>query len=97
MKVRFYRNGDRFYQGLVYVVSTARFRTFESLLADLTTRLADKASLPKEFDMSSQLMDQKKLTLLMILLKEGVMFVLHLMLSNELIMEAELIQIGVSM
>jgi len=47
MKVRFYRNGDRFYQGLVYVVSTARFRTFESLLADLTTRLADKASLPQ--------------------------------------------------
>lgn len=47
IKVRFYCNGDQFHQGLGYVVSTARFRTFDALLADLTKRLADKANLPK--------------------------------------------------
>ncbi|RUS79669.1 hypothetical protein EGW08_012553, partial [Elysia chlorotica] len=35
-KVRFYRNGDRFFRGMVYAVSTERFRTFESLLSSLT-------------------------------------------------------------
>ena len=35
-KVRFYRNGDRFFKGMVYAVSTERFRTFESLLSSLT-------------------------------------------------------------
>ncbi|GFN81615.1 serine/threonine-protein kinase dclk1-like [Plakobranchus ocellatus] len=35
-KVRFYRNGDRFFKGMVYAVSTERFRTFESLLSALT-------------------------------------------------------------
>nr|CAB3236361.1 serine/threonine-protein kinase DCLK2 [Phallusia mammillata] len=46
-KVRFYRNGDRFHQGLVYAISSARFRSFDFLLADLTHRLADKANLPQ--------------------------------------------------
>lgn len=46
-QVRFYRNGDKFYQGLVYAISKCRFRTFEVLLADLTVRLADKANLPQ--------------------------------------------------
>lgn len=35
-KVRFYRNGDKFYRGAVYAVSPERFRTFDSLLAELT-------------------------------------------------------------
>lgn len=35
-RVRFYRNGDRFFKGMVYAVSTERFRTFESLLSSLT-------------------------------------------------------------
>lgn len=47
-KVRFYRNGDRFFQGMVYAVSPERFRTFESLLAELTSSpLGDKVVLPK--------------------------------------------------
>ncbi|XP_033632372.1 serine/threonine-protein kinase DCLK1-like [Asterias rubens] len=46
-KVRFYRNGDRFFKGIVYAVSTERFRTFESLLADLTRTLSDKSHLPQ--------------------------------------------------
>lgn len=46
-KVRFYRNGDRFFKGIVYAVSPERFRTFESLLANLTdSPLGDKAVLP---------------------------------------------------
>ncbi|XP_022086203.1 serine/threonine-protein kinase DCLK1-like isoform X2 [Acanthaster planci] len=46
-KVRFYRNGDRFFKGIVYAVSPERFRTFESLLADLTRTLSDKSHLPQ--------------------------------------------------
>lgn len=46
-KVRFYRNGDRFYKGLLYAVSVERFRTFESLLAELTNSpLCDKNVMP---------------------------------------------------
>ncbi|XP_059139794.1 serine/threonine-protein kinase DCLK1-like isoform X3 [Physella acuta] len=46
-KVRFYRNGDRFFKGMVYAVSTERFRTFESLLTTLTSSaLCDKNVLP---------------------------------------------------
>ena len=46
-QVRFYRNGDKFHQGLVYAISKSRFRSFEVLLADLTIRLADKGNLPQ--------------------------------------------------
>ena len=46
-KVRFYRNGDRFFKGIVYAVSAERFRTFEALLADLTRTLTDQSHLPQ--------------------------------------------------
>ena len=46
-KVRFYRNGDRFFKGMVYAVSPERFRTFESLMANLTdSPIGDKKVLP---------------------------------------------------
>ena len=46
-KVRFYRNGDRFFKGMAYAVSIERFRTFESLLAELTNSpLCDKNIMP---------------------------------------------------
>lgn len=46
-KIRFYRNGDRFFKGMVYAVSPERFRTFESLLANLTdSPVGDKNVLP---------------------------------------------------
>ncbi|KAH3829787.1 serine/threonine-protein kinase DCLK1-like [Dreissena polymorpha] len=46
-KVRFYRNGDRFFKGMVYAVSPERFRTFESLMANLTeSPIGDKNILP---------------------------------------------------
>ena len=46
-KVRFYRNGDRFFKGIVYAVSVERFRTLDSLLVDLTSSpLCDKNILP---------------------------------------------------
>lgn len=46
-KVRFYRNGDRFFKGMIYAVSPERFRTFESLMAELTlSPLCDKVVLP---------------------------------------------------
>ncbi|XP_019621245.1 PREDICTED: serine/threonine-protein kinase DCLK1-like isoform X1 [Branchiostoma belcheri] len=46
-KVRFYRNGDRFFKGIVYAVSPERFRSFEALLADLTRTLTDNVNLPQ--------------------------------------------------
>uniref|UniRef100_T1IPD7 Serine/threonine-protein kinase DCLK2 n=1 Tax=Strigamia maritima TaxID=126957 RepID=T1IPD7_STRMM len=46
-KVRFYRNGDRFFKGVVYAVSNERFRSIESLLEELTKSLVDQANLPK--------------------------------------------------
>lgn len=46
-KVRFYRNGDRYFKGLVYAVSVDRFRSLDALLAELTRALADNLHLPQ--------------------------------------------------
>ncbi|XP_037543626.1 neuronal migration protein doublecortin-like [Nematolebias whitei] len=46
-KVRFYRNGDRYFKGIVYAVANDRFRTFDALLADLTRLLSDHINLPQ--------------------------------------------------
>ncbi|XP_060064382.1 serine/threonine-protein kinase DCLK1-like [Ylistrum balloti] len=47
MKVRFYRNGDKFFKGIVYAVSCERFRTLDSLLVDLTdSPVCDRNVLP---------------------------------------------------
>nr|XP_061816248.1 serine/threonine-protein kinase DCLK2-like isoform X2 [Nerophis lumbriciformis] len=46
-KVRFYRNGDRYFKGLVYAVSSDRFRSFDALLMELTRSLADNLHLPQ--------------------------------------------------
>ncbi|KAF0030030.1 hypothetical protein F2P81_016761 [Scophthalmus maximus] len=45
-KVRFYRNGDRYFNGIVYAISQERFRSLEALLADLTRSLSDNVNLP---------------------------------------------------
>ncbi|XP_072319175.1 serine/threonine-protein kinase DCLK2 isoform X2 [Eucyclogobius newberryi] len=46
-KVRFYRNGDKYFKGLVYAVSSDRFRSFDALLMELTRSLSDNVSLPQ--------------------------------------------------
>ncbi|XP_029460974.1 serine/threonine-protein kinase DCLK2 isoform X2 [Rhinatrema bivittatum] len=46
-KVRFYRNGDRYFKGLVYAVSGERFRSFDALLMELTRSLSDNVNLPQ--------------------------------------------------
>uniref|UniRef100_A0A672H2R9 Serine/threonine-protein kinase DCLK2 n=1 Tax=Salarias fasciatus TaxID=181472 RepID=A0A672H2R9_SALFA len=46
-KIRFYRNGDRYFKGIVYAISPERFRSLESLLADLTRSLSDNVNLPQ--------------------------------------------------
>uniref|UniRef100_A0A3B5QVI8 Serine/threonine-protein kinase DCLK2 n=1 Tax=Xiphophorus maculatus TaxID=8083 RepID=A0A3B5QVI8_XIPMA len=46
-KVRFYRNGDRYFKGLVYAVSSDRFRSYDALLMELTRSLADNLHLPQ--------------------------------------------------
>lgn len=46
-KVRFYRNGDRYFHGLVCAVSAERFRTLDALLAELTRALTDNVHLPQ--------------------------------------------------
>ncbi|XP_053543452.1 serine/threonine-protein kinase DCLK1b isoform X1 [Ictalurus punctatus] len=45
-KVRFYRNGDRHFKGIVYAISRDRFRSLDALLADLTRSLCDSLNLP---------------------------------------------------
>ncbi|XP_032873631.1 serine/threonine-protein kinase DCLK2 isoform X5 [Amblyraja radiata] len=44
-KVRFYRNGDRYFKGLVYAVSQDRFRSLDALLMELTKSLSDNVNL----------------------------------------------------
>ncbi|XP_063776645.1 serine/threonine-protein kinase DCLK2 isoform X2 [Pseudophryne corroboree] len=46
-KVRFYRNGDRYFKGLPYAVSSERFGSFDALLMELTRSLSDNVSLPQ--------------------------------------------------
>ncbi|GLD53488.1 serine/threonine-protein kinase DCLK1-like isoform X1, partial [Lates japonicus] len=46
-KIRFYRNGDRYFKGIVYAISQERFRSLEALLADLTRSLSDNVNLPQ--------------------------------------------------
>ncbi|KAM9314401.1 serine/threonine-protein kinase DCLK2 isoform 2-T2 [Pholidichthys leucotaenia] len=46
-KVRFYRNGDRYFKGLVYAVSSDRFRSLDALLIELTRSLSDNVNLPQ--------------------------------------------------
>ncbi|XP_051784113.1 serine/threonine-protein kinase DCLK2 isoform X3 [Erpetoichthys calabaricus] len=46
-KVRIYRNGDKYFKGLVYAVSGDRFRSFDALLMELTRSLSDNVNLPQ--------------------------------------------------
>ncbi|XP_066535158.1 serine/threonine-protein kinase DCLK2 [Hoplias malabaricus] len=46
-KVRFYRNGDRYFKGLLYAVSSDRFRSLDALLMELTRSLSDNVNLPQ--------------------------------------------------
>ncbi|XP_054912585.1 serine/threonine-protein kinase DCLK2-like isoform X2 [Poeciliopsis prolifica] len=46
-KVRFYRNGDKYFKGLVYAVSSDRFRSLAALLMELTRSLSDNVNLPQ--------------------------------------------------
>ncbi|XP_033986105.1 serine/threonine-protein kinase DCLK2 isoform X1 [Trematomus bernacchii] len=46
-KVRFYRNGDRYFKGLVYAISSDRFRSMDALLMELTRSLSDNVNLPQ--------------------------------------------------
>ncbi|XP_047247721.1 serine/threonine-protein kinase DCLK1-like isoform X2 [Girardinichthys multiradiatus] len=46
-KIRFYRNGDRYFKGIVYAISQERFRSLDTLLADLTRCLSDNVNLPQ--------------------------------------------------
>ncbi|KAK1889921.1 Neuronal migration protein doublecortin [Dissostichus eleginoides] len=46
-KVQFYRNGDRYFNGIVYAISADRFRTVDALLADMTRSLSDNVNLPQ--------------------------------------------------
>lgn len=61
-KVRFYRNGDRYFNGIVYAISTDKFRTFDALLADLTRSLSDNVNLPQGVRTIYNLEGTKKIT-----------------------------------
>lgn len=44
-KVRFYRNGDRFFKGVTLAVSAERYRTFDALLSELNRLVGDRVNL----------------------------------------------------
>uniref|UniRef100_A0A8C4HQT7 Serine/threonine-protein kinase DCLK2 n=1 Tax=Dicentrarchus labrax TaxID=13489 RepID=A0A8C4HQT7_DICLA len=46
-KMRFYRNGDKYFKGMVYAVSNDRFRSLDALLMELTRSLSDNVNLPQ--------------------------------------------------
>ncbi|XP_008202852.1 serine/threonine-protein kinase GA29083 [Nasonia vitripennis] len=45
-RIRFFRNGDKFYNGVVIAVTPERYRSFDSLIADLTRALVSNVTLP---------------------------------------------------
>ncbi|KAH8245934.1 hypothetical protein KR032_004137 [Drosophila birchii] len=45
-RIKFYRNGDRFYPGITIPVSNERYRSFESLYEDLTRLLEENVKIP---------------------------------------------------
>ncbi|XP_031440954.1 serine/threonine-protein kinase DCLK2-like isoform X2 [Clupea harengus] len=61
-KVRFYRNGDRCFKGLVFAMSGDRCRSFDGLLAELTRSLADNLYLPQGVRSIYTLDGSKKVT-----------------------------------
>ncbi|XP_025943322.1 serine/threonine-protein kinase DCLK2 [Apteryx rowi] len=61
-KARFYRNGDRYFKGLVYAISTDRFRSFDALLVELTRSLSDNVNLPQGVRTIYTIDGSKKLT-----------------------------------
>ncbi|NWX13383.1 DCLK2 kinase, partial [Aegotheles bennettii] len=61
-KARFYRNGDRYFKGLVYAISADRFRSFDALLAELTRSLSDNVNLPQGVRTIYTIDGSKKLT-----------------------------------
>lgn len=44
-KVRFYRNGDRFFKGVTLAISAERYRTFDALLSELNRLVGDRVNL----------------------------------------------------
>ncbi|KAM8808175.1 serine/threonine-protein kinase DCLK2 [Eudromia elegans] len=61
-KSRFYRNGDRYFKGLVYAISPDRFRSFDALLVELTRSLSDNVNLPQGVRTIYTIDGSKKLT-----------------------------------
>ncbi|KAM9857009.1 serine/threonine-protein kinase DCLK2 [Aulostomus maculatus] len=61
-KVRFYRNGDKYFKGLVYAVSSDRFRSLDALLMELTRSLSDNVNLPQGVRTLYSLDGGKKIT-----------------------------------
>lgn len=45
-RVRFFRNGDKYYTGVVMAVTPERYRSFDSLASDLTRALVSSVTLP---------------------------------------------------
>ena len=41
-RVKFYRNGDKYFRGVIYVLQQDRTRTFDNLLDDLNNILIDQ-------------------------------------------------------
>ncbi|XP_014215751.1 serine/threonine-protein kinase GD17699-like [Copidosoma floridanum] len=45
-RIRFFRNGDKFFNGIVIAVTPERYRCFDSLISDLTRALISNVNLP---------------------------------------------------
>ncbi|XP_075890295.1 serine/threonine-protein kinase DCLK2-like [Nelusetta ayraudi] len=90
-KVRFYRNGDRYFKGLVYAVSCDRFRSYDALLMELTRSLSDNLHLPQGVRSIYTIDGSKKITSLDELV-EGECYVCA---SNEPYRKAEYTKISI--
>ncbi|EPY74314.1 doublecortin kinase 2-like protein [Camelus ferus] len=70
-KARFYRNGDRYFKGLVFAISSDRFRSFDALLMELTRSLSDNVNLPQGVRTIYTIDGSRKVTSLDELLEES--------------------------
>lgn len=49
IRIKLYRNGDKFFKGIIYPLSTERIRSFDAFLEDLTRILVDQVSVQHSF------------------------------------------------
>lgn len=86
-KVRFYRNGDKYFRGLVYAVSSDRFRSLDALFMELTRSLSDNVNLPQGVRMLYTLDGSRRISGLDELVEGKMMMMMMMLLMDERTMD----------